>query len=76
MIKEDIKKIILIKILILQYKKNHLGIAHALTSVKNLIENYSKILFILGDNFFGENPIIENSKIKKLNSCFFLKKVE
>ena len=57
-----LEKIIQIKILNCAYKKNLLGIAHALLQVKNLIENYSKILFILGDNFFGENPIIEMDK--------------
>ena len=35
-----------------------LGIAHALKQAKNCVEIESKILFILGDNFFGENPIL------------------
>ena len=35
---------------------------------------YSKILFILGDNFFGENPF-ENLKIEELDTMLFLKEV-
>ena len=50
-----------------------LGIAHALLQSKDLIENNSKILFILGDNFFGENPIIDLDINKINNSVLFLK---
>ncbi len=52
-----------------------LGIAHALLQSKDLIENNSKILFILGDNFFGENPIIDLDTNKINNSVLFLKEV-
>tara|TARA_B100000900_G_C20595420_1_gene723204 strand:- start:1088 stop:1795 length:708 start_codon:yes stop_codon:yes gene_type:complete len=52
-----------------------LGIAHALLQSKDLIENNSKILFILGDNFFGENPIIDLDINKINNSVLFLKEV-
>ena len=52
-----------------------LGIAHALLQSKDLIENNSKILFILGDNFFGENPIIDLDISKNNNSVLFLKEV-
>ena len=37
--------------------------------------NNSKILFILGDNFFGENPIIDLDINKINNSVLFLKEV-
>ena len=53
-----------------------LGIAHALLQSKDLIENNSKILFILGDNFFGENPIIDLDINKSNNSVLFLKEVK
>ena len=52
-----------------------LGIAHALLQSKDLIENNSKILFILGDNFFGENPIIDLNISKNNKSVLFLKEV-
>ena len=52
-----------------------LGIAHALLQSKDLIDNNSKILFILGDNFFGENPIIDLDINKINNSVLFLKEV-
>ena len=52
-----------------------LGIAHALLQSKDLIENNSKILFILGDNFFGENPIIDLDINKINNSVLYLKEV-
>ena len=52
-----------------------LGIAHALLQSKDLIENNSKILFILGDNFFGENPIIDLDISKNNKSVLFLKEV-
>ena len=52
-----------------------LGIAHALLQSKDLIDNNSKILFILGDNFFGENPIIDLDINKINNSVLYLKEV-
>ena len=51
-----------------------LGIAHALLQTESLVKKFSKILFVLGDNFFGENPIsdLEN---KNFDTFLFLKKV-
>ena len=51
-----------------------LGIAHALLQAEDYVSGYSKILFILGDNFFGENPF-ENLKIEELDTMLFLKEV-
>tara|TARA_B100001564_G_C20584910_1_gene645017 strand:+ start:113 stop:835 length:723 start_codon:yes stop_codon:yes gene_type:complete len=52
------------------------GIAHALLQVENVIKKDSKILFVLGDNFFGDNPIKNIDLTKKLNSTIFVKNVE
>ena len=51
-----------------------LGIAHALLQVELIVKDYSKILFVLGDNFFGENPI-NKLKIQDLDTMIFLKEV-
>ena len=51
-----------------------LGIAHALLQVELIVKEYSKILFVLGDNFFGENPI-NKLKIQDLDAMIFLKEV-
>ena len=51
-----------------------LGIAHALLQVELIVKEYSKILFVLGDNFFGENPI-NQLKIQDLDTMIFLKEV-
>jgi len=51
-----------------------LGIAHALLQVELIVKEYSKILFVLGDNFFGENPI-NKLKIQDLDTMIFLKEV-
>ncbi len=51
-----------------------LGIAHALLQVELIVKEYSKILFVLGDNFFGENPI-NKLKFQDLDTMIFLKEV-
>jgi len=52
------------------------GIAHALLQVEKLIKKEFKILFVLGDNFFGENPIKDLDFNNKLKSTIFVKDVE
>lgn len=51
-----------------------LGIAHALKQAKNDVNKNDKILFVLGDNFFGEN-LLKDVDLKNKNSTFFLKEV-
>ena len=74
MIKEDVIKNHPDKNIKFAIQEKPLGIAHALLQSEKLVENYSKILFVLGDNFFGENPMLkfENQNIE---SMIFLKKV-
>ena len=74
MIKEDVVKNHPDKNIKFVIQEKPLGIAHALLQSEKLVENYSKILFVLGDNFFGENPMLklENQNIE---SMIFLKKV-
>ena len=74
MIKEDVIKNHSDKNIKFAIQEKPLGIAHALLQSEKLVENYSKILFVLGDNFFGENPMLklENQNIE---SMIFLKKV-
>jgi len=74
MIKEDVTKNHPDKNIKFAIQEKPLGIAHALLQSEKLVENYSKILFVLGDNFFGENPMLklENQNIE---SMIFLKKV-
>ena len=74
MIKEDVVKNHPDKNIKFVIQEKPLGIAHALLQSEKLVENYSKILFVLGDNFFGENPIL---KLENQNheSMIFLKKV-
>jgi len=38
-------------------QEKQLGITHALLQAKNYVENDHNVLFVLGDNFFGKNPI-------------------
>ena len=52
-----------------------LGIAHALKQAENCVEKESKILFILGDNFFGENPIQNINLDDNFDTVLFLKSV-
>ena len=50
-----------------------LGITHALLQVELIVKEYSKILFVLGDNFL-ENPI-NKLKFQDLDTMIFLKEV-
>ena len=74
MIKEDVLKNHAEKNIKFIIQEKPLGIAHALLQAEKLVEGYSKLLFVLGDNFFGENPMLklENQNIE---SMIFLKKV-
>ena len=51
-----------------------LGVAHALLQAEKLVPEDAKILYILGDNFFEFNPLM-NLDISKSNASIFLTKV-
>ena len=51
-----------------------LGVAHALLQAEKLVPEEAKILYILGDNFFEFNPLIDLD-ISKSNASIFLTKV-
>ena len=51
------------------------GIADALSCTENLLEEDSIITFVLGDNFFGSNPINEINFEKFSGAHLFLKEV-
>ncbi len=51
-----------------------LGVAHALLQAEKLVPEDAKILYILGDNFFEFNPLIDFD-ISKSNASIFLTKV-
>ena len=74
MIKEDVIKNHSDKNIKFAIQEKPLGIAHALLQSEKLVENYSKILFVLGDNFFGENPMLKLEN-RNIESMIFLKKV-
>jgi glucose-1-phosphate thymidylyltransferase len=74
MIKEDVVKNHSEKNIKFIIQEKPLGIAHALLQAEKLVENYSKILFVLGDNFFGENPMLKLEN-RNIESMIFLKKV-
>ena len=74
MIKEDVLKNHAEKNIKFIIQEKPLGIAHALLQSEKLVENYSKILFVLGDNFFGENPMLKLEN-RNIESMIFLKKV-
>ena len=74
MIKEDVIKNHSDKNIKFAIQEKPLGIAHALLQSEKLVENYSKILFVLGDNFFGENPLLKLGN-QNIESMIFLKKV-
>ena len=74
MIKEDVTKNHSDKNIKFVIQEKPLGIAHALLQSEKLVENYSKILFVLGDNFFGENPMLKFEN-RNIESMIFLKKV-
>ena len=50
------------------------GISHALYQAKDYVDKNEKILFVLGDNFFGENPMLKLEN-RNFESMIFLKKV-
>ena len=57
-----------------------LGIAHALKQAKSYVNEGDQVVFVLGDNFFGNNPI-ENINFKEFlsldnNSIIFTKEVK
>ena len=74
MIKEDVVKNHSEKNIKFIIQEKPLGIAHALLQAEKLVESYSKILFVLGDNFFGENPMLKLEN-RNIESMIFLKKV-
>ena len=51
-----------------------LGVAHALLQAENLVPSDAKILYILGDNFFEFNPLIDFD-ISKSKASIFLTQV-
>ena len=55
-------------------QEEQLGVAHALLQAEKLIEKNSKILYILGDNFFENNPIT-NINLFNSKPTIFLKEV-
>ena len=59
-----------------EYSLQHeqLGVAHALLQAEKLVPEDAKILYILGDNFFEFNPLIDLD-ISKSNASIFLTKV-
>ena len=56
-------------------QNEQLGVAHALLQAEQFVEDGSKILYILGDNFFELNPLLNIENINKINSVF-LKEVK
>lgn len=74
LIKDDLSKSHKNKNIRFAIQTEPLGIAHALKQAENIINKDDKILFVLGDNFFGENPI-KDIDLKNKNSCFFIKEV-
>ena len=55
-------------------QKEQLGVAHALLQAEDKVPEDAKILYILGDNFFEFNPLIDLD-ISTPNSSIFLTKV-
>ena len=51
-------------------QNEQLGVAHALLQAEQFVEDGSKILYILGDNFFELNPLLNIENINKINSVF------
>tara|TARA_B100001939_G_scaffold132877_1_gene115415 strand:+ start:442 stop:1146 length:705 start_codon:yes stop_codon:yes gene_type:complete len=51
-------------------QNEQLGVAHALLQAEHLIEDGSKILYILGDNFFELNPLLNFENLNIINSIF------
>ena len=63
------------KIFLLSVQNSPNGIADALSCTENLLEEDSIITFVLGDNFFGSNPINEINFEKFSGAHLFLKEV-
>ena len=55
-------------------QNEQLGVAHALLQAEDIVSEDAKILYILGDNFFEFNPLIDLD-ISKPNASIFLTKV-
>ena len=63
LIKEDVKGNFPNENIEFVIQTEQLGIAHALKQAKPVIDKGSQISFILGDNFFGDNPFANNKKV-------------
>ena len=55
-------------------QNEQLGVAHALLQAEKFVPDDAKIIYILGDNFFEFNPLIDLD-ISKTNASIFLTKV-
>lgn len=80
----------MIKNATLEYTKNfdikytiqeqQLGITHALMQARNYVDSNQNVIFVLGDNFFGENPFeninFEEFTLNKIGSLIFSKEVD
>jgi glucose-1-phosphate thymidylyltransferase len=55
-------------------QEEQLGVAHALLHAEKFIKQDSKVLYILGDNFFELNPLL-GVKFESNNSHMFIKEV-
>ena len=55
-------------------QNEQLGVAHALLQAEKFVPDEAKIIYILGDNFFEFNPLIDLD-ISKTNASIFLTKV-
>ena len=55
-------------------QNEQLGVAHALLQAEKFVPEDAKIIYILGDNFFEFNPLIDLD-ISKTNASIFLTKV-
>ena len=55
-------------------QNEQLGVAHALLQAEKFVPDGAKIIYILGDNFFEFNPLIDLN-ISKTNASIFLTKV-
>ena len=56
-------------------QNKQLGVAHALLQAENLVPKNAKILYILGDNFFQFNPLLNSDNLSS-NALIFLKNVD
>ena len=74
LIKDDISKNMSVLDVEYSLQDEQLGVAHALLQAEKLVSEDAKILYILGDNFFEFNPLIDLD-ISKSNASIFLTKV-